>query len=102
LPWGVAVLALAAVFVMVVIWDWSNDEYPRAWDAGRAQLGPPLLWLTLGWCAIALAAGLLLGRSVTRLLIRALLAPRFRGPLAVVWTADGLDPPCTRSREGSG
>lgn len=102
LLWGVAVLALAAVFVMGVILDWSNDEYPRAWDAGRAELGPPLLFLTLAWCAIALTAGLLLGRSLTRFMIRVLLSPRFRGPLAVVWTADGLAPPPTRGGAGSG
>jgi hypothetical protein len=29
-------------------------------------------------------------------------AVSFRGPLAVVWTADGLEPPPTRSGEGSG
>ncbi len=41
----------------------------------------------------ALAAGLLAGRSLCRALIRLLLPPRLRGPLAALWLADGLLPP---------
>jgi hypothetical protein len=36
---------------------------------------------------------LLIGRSVLRLAIRALLPPRLRCSLAAVWAIDGLDPP---------
>ena len=40
-----------------------------------------------------LATGLLLGRQTARGLIRALLPPRLRGSLAILWTADGKPPP---------
>lgn len=42
---------------------------------------------------IPLTIGLLLGRSVARFMVRALLPPRLRSALAGLWLTDGLDPP---------
>ncbi len=39
------------------------------------------------------SVGLLIGRSVVRGLVRALLPPRLRSSLALLWTANNLTPP---------
>lgn len=53
-------------------------------------------YLSLAFACLPLCAGLWLGRSTTRGLIRALLPPRMRSALALLWTADGLEPPSAR------
>src|SRR5690606_4246494 len=43
--------------------------------------------------AFPLIFGLLLGRTIARLAVRAILPPRLRSSLAGLWTIDGLAPP---------
>ncbi|MHC4990464.1 MAG: hypothetical protein ACYTGC_05735 [Planctomycetota bacterium] len=62
------------------------------------QLGPRFYAWSLGLVVLPLAAGLWLGRPVTRGLIRAALPPRLRGPLAILWTSEGNDPPSVTPR----
>jgi len=93
---GLAILALAACFTAVTVWDWISNEVARAWWAGRDQVGPPVAILTLAYLVLPLLAGLLAGRSVVRLLVRALLPPRLRYSLALLWTTDGLQVPGAR------
>lgn len=59
----------------------------------QRQIGMPLAIMTLAFVVVPLSVGLLIGRSVVRGLVRALLPPRLRSSLALLWTADNLDPP---------
>lgn len=108
-------LAVSMIVVLstalLVLSHWGS---PTAWDG----FGP---WSTYSWGmgvpayniaarayglvpalvveAIALAAmvpGLIWGRAVARWLVRLLLPPHLRGPLAVLWHVDGLPSPPTR------
>lgn len=54
--------------------------------------------LAVSW--MALVAGSLAGRSITRTLIRALLPPRLRNSLSVLWSADGMDPAAVHGATG--
>ena len=48
---------------------------------------------TLAFALLPLVAGMFLGRPIVRGLVRALLPPRLRGALALLWTVEGLSPP---------
>ena len=69
----------------------SRPSRVRAWTLIGGLTG-----VTLGYLMIPLTAGLLLGRSLARLLVRALLPPRLRYSLALLWTTDGLELPPDR------
>ncbi len=64
-------------------------------STAEQQLGPIYCGLSIAFALIPLNLGLVFGRPFTRLLIRALLPPRLRSSLALLWTMDGLDPPRT-------
>jgi hypothetical protein len=58
-----------------------------------AQIGPRMVVITLVFSWLMMCAGLLVGRSVLRGLVRLLLPPRLRSSLAGLWMTDGLAPP---------
>ena len=89
-------MILACAFVMPAVLEWHMLAASWSWAAARQQLGLPALALCMGLCVIPLALGLWLGRPLTRLSVRALLPPRLRWSLALLWTAEGLDPPTAR------
>jgi hypothetical protein len=62
-------------------------------QAATAALGVPLFFLSLLVALPALWVGVLVGRPLTRGLVRALLPPRMQGSLAFLWTVEGLPPP---------
>lgn len=88
-----AIMLLAIVFVVPMVVEWQ--VYATSWSrmAARHQLGLPTLAICMFFCVIPLALGLWLGRPLTRLGVRALLPPRLRSSLALLWTAEGLAPP---------
>lgn len=92
LVWGLFILALAWLYAIAPLQDWSR---PTSWPyrAAQSQVSPGMLLLNLTFYTIPLACGLLLGRSVARLGVRSLLAPRLRHSLAILWTTDGKQPP---------
>jgi hypothetical protein len=91
-----AIMLLAVVFVAIPVLEWHTYAYTWSRYAARQQLGLPTLAICMGFCVIALGLGLWLGRPLTRLGVRALLPPRLRSSLALLWTAEGLAPPTVR------
>lgn len=97
-------LGLAAAFLLMSSnssGGFSGFRFGWPWGAtmnvhASRQIGLWFGWLTLGFACIPLLAGLLLGRSLARGLIRLLLPPRLRSSLALLWIADGRIPPSTR------
>jgi len=96
LLWGGAVMLVACAFSSVVIAEWFNDERMQWYAAGAREVGFPIVLMSLTFAALALSIGLLIGRSVVRGLVRALLPPRLRSSLALLWTAEGLSAPSAR------
>jgi hypothetical protein len=86
-------MVVAVFFSSISYMEWQSDMYGWSWNSGRQEIGPTILGLSLIFGALCLTAGLLVGRSVIRGLIRLLLPPRLRNSLALLWTADGLHPP---------
>jgi hypothetical protein len=104
------VVALATALLFVSHWGsptawngfgpWANNYYwgqgvPAQNIAARAYgLGPALITVAIAFAAMI--PGLLWGRVIVRWLVRLLLPPHLRGPLAVLWHVDGLPSPPTR------
>jgi hypothetical protein len=91
-----AIMLLAVIFVIPVVIEWKMLASSWSRHAAQAQLGIPALAICLGSSIIPLALGLWLGRPLTRVAVRALLPPRLRWSLALLWTAEGLRPPAAR------
>lgn len=97
IAFGLIPIALAGAFVAIGHFG-ETDPYPgwtwiAAGQLAKRQIGLPFYIMTLAFAFMPLSLGLVLGRSIVRGLIRALLPPRLRSALASLWTADGLDPP---------
>ncbi len=75
---------------------WSGWVHAR--ELAQQAIGWPINLVGIVVFTPALIAGLLFGRSIVRGLIRLMLPPRLRGPLATLWLADGLTPPRTLPR----
>jgi len=95
---GAAVMLLAVIFAVPLVVEWQVHAATWARYAANQQLGTPVLAICMGSCLIPLGLGLWLGRPLTRITVRALLPPRLRSSLALLWTAEGLAPPATRAR----
>jgi hypothetical protein len=98
-----APLALVGIFAMIG-WLFRSDPQMAPWsyygmtELARREMGLPIELLTMAFGAAVLLAGLMIGRPLTRLLIRALLPPRLRSSLALLWIADGLTPPLASAK----
>lgn len=92
LPVGIAGLFAIAIYAgdMTAAGGWAT-----AMTVANQQLGPIFGGLSIAYALLPLNLGLFFGRPITRLLIRALLPPRLRSSLALLWITDGLDPPRT-------
>lgn len=101
----ICVLVVALVAAMWAIWRAGSGtsttfigaaqmEEARGVAARMVGLTPFVLSAGLG--VIPLWLGMIAGRPIARLVIRLLLPPRLRGPLATLWIADGLSPPGIR------
>ena len=102
---GLLLIGLAGVFAVIghlshpssmpptVGWNWGGLN---ALTIAQRQIGPPFYIMSLAFAIVPLSLGLVFGRPIVRGLIRALLPPRLRSSLALLWTADGLEPPLPR------
>lgn len=93
---GIVPIALAAVFM--IVWPPQPSTWFRMVGAQAFSLAEVMIWPTIRAAAIivayaSIAAGLLAGRTLARLLLTLLLPPRLRGALATLWTCDGLPVP---------
>jgi len=73
-------------------WGWG---VPAATIAAKAY-GLPVAFAAAAIGFGAMVVGLALGRKIARAMVRMLLPPHLRGPLAMLWLVDGLPPPPTR------
>ena len=95
------VLAFVAMF-----WAVSGQSRTTTWMGGSPVIyvenlaqelaGTTPILVTALLAGVMLLVGMTVGRPLARLLIRLLLPPRMRGPLAILWTTDGLPPPSIR------
>ncbi len=96
-PWllvcAVAIVGLACVFLLVPIMELHRQTASWSRTAARQQLAVGAIGIGLGFCIAALVMGLWFGRPLSRLMVRGLLPPRLRASLALLWTAEGLNPP---------
>lgn len=94
---GLIPFALAAVFATVAHLygptRWLGWGWQSAIMLAQHKIGPPVMAMAIVLMFVPFTAGLLAGRPVVRGLIRALLPPRLRSSLALLWTSEGLDPP---------
>jgi hypothetical protein len=91
---SLALITVPLFFVLIAYTDPFRIGW--AWSIGDTvypQVGMKVQIVALLLMTIPLSIGLLLGRTVARLLVRALLPPRMRGSLAGLWFIDGLQPP---------
>ncbi len=100
---GLLLIGLAGVFTVIGHFN-APGQYPMylAWGwvttltIAQRQIGPPFYIMSLAFAIVPLSLGLVFGRPIVRGLIRALLPPRLRSSLALLWTADGWEPPLPR------
>ncbi len=93
LVWAVAIVGLACVFLLVPILELHLQMASWSRTAARQELALPAVGIGLVFCIAALVMGLWFGRPLSRLIVRGLLPPRLRSSLALLWTAEGLNPP---------
>lgn len=93
---GLVITAAPMLVFAGIFWAISNlgsSTFLSVHDLAQRMLWPVVLPLSLLCAGIALFAGVLLGRPLARLAVRATLPPRLRVPLGWLWTCDGLPPP---------
>jgi hypothetical protein len=94
---GGIVVTVAGAFAVIAHYQSAGTQawgWTTAMSLAQRQIGPPITAMTLGFALIPLSIGLAVGRPIVRGLVRALLPPRLRSPLALLWTTQGLKPPC--------
>ena len=83
-----AIVGLACVFALIPLLDSNTRTVFSARRAAQYQLALPTISATFGALIVPLSLGLWLGRPLVKLAVSALLPPRLRGPIAVLWTAE--------------
>ena len=94
----VAVSALTGGLAVLV---WSSDaassRWPGAWvtalQVARRIYFVPIIAMTLVAEVVPFFVGLMIGRPLARLMVRAFVPPRLRVPLSFLWLCDGKEPP---------
>jgi hypothetical protein len=97
--WGAMIMLLAVLFALGPCAEWLLGEVTYSRSAAQQQIGPAILLASIIVCIPPMLVGLVVGRRLTRALVRALLPPGLRGSLALLWTAEGLDPPHGRTAQ---
>lgn len=87
------ILALEAAFLLAIHATWQEARQGWYQYAARSQIGVAALLPLFLLTSIAVLAGVVVGRSIVRGLVRVLLPPRLRGALAGLWLCDGLPAP---------
>ncbi len=97
---GAVPVLLAGIFSLLTatLANRGMFGWVSAISLAQRQVGTPILAASLAFTYLPLVAGLLAGRPIVRGLIRALLPPRMRGALALLWITDGLEPPRVPAR----
>lgn len=93
LLWGAIIIFTAAVIGLAPTMEWLSRSPTWTHQAAASQIAPLMMALTLLWSGFWLGLGLIVGRSISRGLIRLMLPPRMRSSLAFLWLTDGLEPP---------
>lgn len=96
---SVVILGMAASFLFLSLRSASAGIFAGVAYANHLALGTLGFFaggLPLAVAGACIVGGIWFGRPLVRLLVRTLLPPSLRGPLALLWTADGLPPPGTR------
>ncbi|MBX3401935.1 MAG: hypothetical protein KF699_00850 [Phycisphaeraceae bacterium] len=87
---------LPMILFAMLFWALSQtggSTFSSVYDLAAGMLWPVVLPMSLACAAVSLCAGVLLGRPLARIVVRAALPPRLRVPLGWLWTCDGLAPP---------
>lgn len=93
---GLVITAAPMLVFAGVFWAMSSlgsSTFMSVHDLAQRMLWPVVLPMSLLCAAVALFAGVLMGRPLARVVVRATLPPRLRVPLGWLWTCDGLPPP---------
>ena len=90
-----AIIGLACLLLLVPVMELQQQTASWSRTAARQQLALPAIGIGLVFSIAGLGLGLWLGRPLTRLIVRTFLPPRLRASLALLWTAEDLDPPVT-------
>lgn len=87
---------LPMILFAMLFWGVSQtggSTFNSIYELAAGILWPVVLPASMLCVGASLCAGVLLGRPLARLLVRAALPPRLRAPLSWLWTCDGLAPP---------
>ena len=93
-----ALLPIVLAAVVSVVFQSPDLTYAamngmQARELARQSMALPIVGGTVAIAYACIAAGVVFGRPLARLALRALLPPRLCGALAYLWTAEGRDPP---------
>jgi hypothetical protein len=87
------VVGTTAVVASAFVLDWLQAEMYLSWMIAQRVVGPLMFATSIAVGGLMFVIGLMIGRPVVRAFVRAMLPPRLRGALAILWLADGLPPP---------
>lgn len=100
-----AYLILLPIFIVATVQTafFMRAVAPTGWSltasqAARSFITPLTFALTDAAAYVGLLLGVLVGRPIIRMLVRAYLPPRLRSSLSILWLADGKAPPATGKR----
>jgi hypothetical protein len=93
LVWGLAVMGMAIAWGLIPLMVMAVEQPHWRDEAAAQQIGAPIFLLSMAAAVPPLVLGLVFGRPMTRAFVRALLPPRLRGSLSLLWTTDDLAPP---------
>ncbi len=94
----VAVMTLTGGLA-VLVWsaESASSRWPGAWltgiDLARRIYFAPIIAMTLVAEVVPFFVGLMIGRPLARLMVRAFVPPRLRVPLSFLWLCDGKELP---------
>lgn len=100
----VPVVVALAWAISGVVWSTRslNSPWPGAWilatEVARRMFFVPVMAASGVVLSVPLLAGLVAGRPLARLMVRAFLAPRLRAPLSFLWICDGKPLPRPQRR----
>jgi len=101
-PIIVIIGAVAGVFLLIGHFSQSAWFPWRGWltaiEIAEPLIGLPFLLATFAYSLMVLALGLLVGRKIARMIVRALLPLRLISSLSFLWIADDLAPPSISDR----
>jgi hypothetical protein len=100
LAWAAIVTGCIAVWSVPAVLDWSGDEVTWYNQAAMSQVALPIMVMSIGVAAVALAAGMMCGRPLARFGVRVTMSPRAQTGLALLWLTD--DKPAPRLETTTG